>query len=458
MKANYLLDEEELGEYHMIPPVCQRTTTQPLSQMLSSARNQAKGPRRAQSPPRNVRLFLRLPTFSSPPIVMHRYSRTYSHTTRIAANPPDPASPQPLPQPGAPQPPPPHQQYISPDAMFPVYNVNPSVAASFGIPAEAANLEYSILSAILGGSPDSGSGGSPGIAHAVIPQPGPSPVSGAGPSSYNPAQTSGLSAASWPSEPIHGQYVPGQPGAPPGYAPAGAHQYGEQPQMTIQAASVAGGVPPEYIAPGAPGYPQAYAAQSGQGGPSQYAEYDRSQAQPPQGQVPPQGAVGGAPYPSPSPQSFLVRPRRQMSMASPTGSKWNGVSNLGIGGSGSEGAVQSVYRNVTKGYDYMEGYHFLMKHMTRRCVASSYSFRRGMTLTCAFPFLFFAIDPTFCTNCVHDGDSGFWWICQPSRVGVCCAPGSPLRGGIWSFAHPITSSCPPRATSRTTDGSYPCQP
>ncbi|KAI1794106.1 hypothetical protein LXA43DRAFT_971369 [Ganoderma leucocontextum] len=284
-------------------------------------------------------------------------SKSVEPTTQ--SQPPDPASPQPPPQPGAPQPPPPQQQYISPDAMFPVYNVNPAVAASFGIPAEAANLEYSILSAILGGSPDSGSGGSPGIAHATVPQPGSGPVAGAGSSSYVHAQSSGLSAASWPAEPLPGQ-------GSPGYPPTSAQSYGEQPQMTIQAASVAGGVPPEYIAPGAPGY---YATQPGQGGPSQYAEYDQSQAQVPQGQVSPQptaAGVGGAPYPSPSPQSFLVRPRRQMSIASPTGSKWNGTSFSHVGGSGNEGAVQSVYRNVTKGYDYTEGYHFLMKHMTRR--------------------------------------------------------------------------------------------
>lgn len=257
--------------------------------------------------------------------------------------------------------------------MFPVYNVNPAVA-SFGIPAEAANLEYSILSAILGGSPDSGSGGSPGIAHAAVPQSGPGPVAGAGPSSYAPGQSSSLSAASWPAETIPGQYVPEQPGAPSGYPAAGAQPYGEQPQMALQTAPVLGGVPPGYIAPRAPDYPSAYAAQPGQGAPSQYAEYDQSQAQVPQGQVPPQAAnagVGGAPpYPSPSPQSFLVRPRRQMSVASPTGSKWNGTSFSAVGGSGNvnEGAVQSVYRNVTKGYDYTEGYHFLMKHMTRRCV------------------------------------------------------------------------------------------
>ena len=330
--------------------------------------------------------------------------------------------------------------------MFPVYNVNPAVAASFGIPAEAANLEYSILSAILGGSPDSGSGGSPGIAHAAVPQPGPGSVAGAGPSSYGPTQSSGLSAASWPAEPIHGQYLPGQPGAPAGYAPTGTQPYGEQPQVSMQAASVAGGVPPEYLAPGAPGYPTAYATQPSQGGPSQYGEYDQPQTPSLQGQVQPQavaGGVPGAPPYSPSPQSFLVRPRRQMSVMSPTGSKWNGTSFNAVGGSGNEGAVQSVYRNVTKGYDYTEGYHFLMKHMTRRYVASKCSFRGGTTLTCTFPFLFFWIRSDLLRERVHDGDSGFSWNCRPPCVGVCCVARSSLRGCIWSLAHPYHVFRPP---------------
>ncbi|KAI0745802.1 hypothetical protein C8Q76DRAFT_606051 [Earliella scabrosa] len=84
----------------------------------------------------------------------------------------------------------PDQQFISPDAMYPVY----SSAGQYGVPAEAANLEYSILSAILGGSPDSGSSGSPA---AGVAQPA------AGPS-YAPTQPSGLSNASWPAEPAAG--------------------------------------------------------------------------------------------------------------------------------------------------------------------------------------------------------------------------------------------------------------
>ncbi|TBU33876.1 hypothetical protein BD311DRAFT_684352, partial [Dichomitus squalens] len=279
------------------------------------------------------------------------------------SQPPDPSPPQqPPPPPSAPAHP---QQYISPDAMYPVYSVNPAASAQYGIPAEAANLEYSILSAILGGSPDSGaSNGSPAAAHATVAQPqaGPSSSSSAG-AQYVPAQSSGLSAASWPS-PVEAQYPPGYPPAS-GSGSGRAQAYGEQAQMAD--AQVAGGVPAEYGAAGYAAPPIGYAAQGGQAGPAQYEGYEQAQ-----GQVPAPGQA----YEPPSPQSFLVRPRRQtMSAASPRGtagsgngtSLWlNAGAGAGASGVGSEGAVQSVYRNVTKGYDYTEGYHFLMKHMSRR--------------------------------------------------------------------------------------------
>ncbi|KAI0663538.1 transcription activator of gluconeogenesis ERT1, partial [Cubamyces menziesii] len=119
----------------------------------------------------------------------------------------------------------PHMTYISPEAMFPAYQA----PAQYGIPAEAANLEYSILSAILGGSPDSGSGGSPATTHAQ--------------------------------------------------------------QATVPNAS--------------------------------------------------------------SPTAVRLVPN------------WTTGSSL-CTPNGTEGAVQSVYKSVTKGYDYTQGYHFLMKHLSRR--------------------------------------------------------------------------------------------
>ncbi|KAL7281705.1 hypothetical protein ACG7TL_005023 [Trametes sanguinea] len=285
-----------------------------------------------------------------------------------------------------PPPPPPEQavpptQYISPEAMFPAYQA----PGSFGIPAEAANLEYSILSAILGGSPDSGSGGSPATAHAT--QAGPS-------TSYAPTQSSGLASAAWPaSEPVSGQYpAPGQPAGAQGYAGAGvggagAQGYGEQqPPLAIQPSDTTLSAAPEYIAPAATtGYAPAgagYAAQTGQGqggGAQPYVEYvaDQSQAQAqgagagavgaPAGGAAGAGNVYGAGSP---PSSFLSRPRRNPS--SPVASRmvpsWaTGTSGLSLSTpNGAEGAVQSVYKSVTKGYDYTQGYHFLMKHISRR--------------------------------------------------------------------------------------------
>ncbi|KAI0743477.1 hypothetical protein C8Q80DRAFT_841015 [Daedaleopsis nitida] len=257
-----------------------------------------------------------------------------------------PAHSQP-PPPTPPEPAPPQQQYISPDAMYPVY----STTGSYGVPAEAANLEYSILSAILGGSPDSGSGGSPAAGHATQPAPGPS---------YTPAQPSCLSNASWPAEPVQGQYPVGQSG----YVAPGAPGFGEQPQLAIQPSNTtlppSGGVAAEYIAGNGAGYHPAYPAQPDQPGQLAYPDYtDRGQ---PQG--PPQASTsaqrGG--YQSP-PQSFLVRPRRTPS--SPTMSRMAGWTPS-LSTPTVENAVQSVYNKVTKGYDYMEGYHFLMKHMSRR--------------------------------------------------------------------------------------------
>ena len=122
---------------------------------------------------------------------------------------------------------------------------------------------------------------------------------------------------------------------------------------------------PEYIAPAVTAYQAGYPQQAGQAGPSQYPEYTSDQ-----GPVQTQAATsptgtGPSAYRSP-PQSFLVRPRRT-TVSSPNRG-WNSPS-LSSSFSAIENAVQSVYRNVTKGYDYTEGYHFLMKHLSRRYVS-----------------------------------------------------------------------------------------
>ncbi|KAL1939817.1 hypothetical protein VTO73DRAFT_9517 [Trametes versicolor] len=270
-----------------------------------------------------------------------------------------PRQPPPIPEQAVPA-----SHYITSEAMYPAYQA----PGSYGIPAEAANLEYSILSAILGASPDSGSGGSPATTHAP-------PVAS---TSYAPAQSSGLAAAAWPAEPA-GQYAQNQAGGAQGYTGAGGPGYGEQqpplalpPSDTTYPAPSAGGVPPEYITPAATtGYSAMYPPQAGPGASAQYADYaaDQSQAQA-------QGSSAGA-YPSSSavtqspPSSFLSRPRRN-NPSSPTAARmvpnWAGspISAHAITTGEGAGAVQSVYKSVTKGYDYTQGYHFLMKHLSRR--------------------------------------------------------------------------------------------
>lgn len=317
--------------------------------------------------------------------------------------------------------------------MYPAYQA----PGSYGIPAEAANLEYSILSAILGASPDSGSGGSPATTHAP-------PVAS---TSYAPAQSSGLAAAAWPAEPA-GQYTQNQAGGAQGYTGAGGPGYGEQqpplalpPSDTTYPAPSAGGVPPEYITPAATtGYSAMYPPQAGPGASAQYADYaaDQSQAQA-------QGSSAGA-YPSSSavtqspPSSFLSRPRRN-NPSSPTAARmvpnWAGspISAQAITAGEGAGAVQSVYKSVTKGYDYTQGYHFLMKHLSRRCV---------------FPIRACAGEMLMVCGCV------FLSVCEPSSVvgAYVCPFVLPFRSypGLYAISAPLPSVAfirapPPRVPS-----------
>ncbi|KAH9931075.1 uncharacterized protein BXZ73DRAFT_90162 [Epithele typhae] len=227
-----------------------------------------------------------------------------------------------------------------PEGMYPVYTSAPP----YGVPAEAANLEYSVLSAILGaGSPESGSSGSPAAGQA------PAPVAA---QPYVPPPDSGLSAATWPAEALQGQYSSPTTAQPEAAAYPGAPGYG--PSDTTP-----GTVPSEFITPNVTGYQAAYPTVAlGQPGPSQFTEYS-----PDRSQVSSQAVPGPSSYRSPT-QSFLVRPRRT-TMSSPTAARGWLSPSLSTANT-PDHAIQSVYRNVTKGYDYTEGYHFLMKHMSRR--------------------------------------------------------------------------------------------
>ncbi|OBZ67105.1 Transcription activator of gluconeogenesis ERT1 [Grifola frondosa] len=237
--------------------------------------------------------------------------------------------------PASQQPPPSETQYIQPDPMF----YPPTTSYALG--AEAANLEYSILSAILGNSPDSGSSGAAA-----------SPSAGQPSTSYVPAQSSSLVSASWPAEPLATQYG-GSSAAPATGGYAGSSTYpDQQPQpLVIQPSetTLSSSSHPEYIAPSATSYSTTTPYQPGQA-PGQYVSSPTLNGAS-STYVPSTRRVGNSPG---------GRGERPVNVGV---AAWTGpsLSSPSIGNGG-----QSVYRSVTKAYDYTEGYHFLMKHLPHR--------------------------------------------------------------------------------------------
>ncbi|OCH95120.1 hypothetical protein OBBRIDRAFT_643600 [Obba rivulosa] len=263
------------------------------------------------------------------------------------------------PIPAQPDPPP----YIAPDPMFPPFS-----PSSFQFGSDAANLEYSILSAILGTSDSASASG-------ASQQPTPS-------TSYAPPPGAGLP---WTSSPDQMRFPGGPRTDPPGnvYAPTGPASYEQlaiQPSETLSNAPV--GAPAagqDYMT--MPYAPPQYAQQQGAVPVSMsvpvsqvpreypYAEYGADQARQgttqgiQQGRFPQQASPG---------MSFLQRvaagaqgPGAVRAIRSPT------ISTGGWGTSLSApippgDRAQSVYNSVTKPYDYTEGYHFLMKHLPQR--------------------------------------------------------------------------------------------
>ncbi|TFY64090.1 hypothetical protein EVJ58_g2844 [Rhodofomes roseus] len=240
------------------------------------------------------------------------------------------------------QPAPPEPQYAPPDPMYAHYPNQ----TSFGAGSEGANLEYSILSAILGNSPDSSSqqpAGSPTMNHAA-----PSAPYGTPPGAPN------LVAARWSTD-AYG--APSQ--QPAGYASsagAGPSNYAEQAQLGIQ--------------PSAPSAPIANPALA-----SEYGGYP-----PGTGFTPGQGEPAVAERPSipviTHPAVCAVRTAdtsgRRVNTRGNASRAWGGLGDSGrlwcrLGaGLGARRVVRGVYQAVTKPYDYTEGYHFLMKHLPMR--------------------------------------------------------------------------------------------
>ncbi|KAH9948531.1 hypothetical protein B0H21DRAFT_820854 [Amylocystis lapponica] len=266
------------------------------------------------------------------------------------------AEPTPMPQSQS------EPQFVPPDPMFSY----PS-SQSYTLSSEGANLEYSILSAILGNSPDSGTTGSPSGTHAH-PHGQPS-------SSYATAgSSSSLVNATWPAEP----YGTSAQASANGYPQAGSSTYSEPPigippsettlpsalQTSAAAVPVSVSVPmtssQDYNAPTSAGYTNtsfsqqqsASVSQPGTSRPYPYTDYSGEHASAQYSAQPTNGASSSnsaPPYGRPRGLSSTLRAERP----------WAGPT---MGLAVANTSAQAVYDSVTKPYDYTEGYHFLMKN------------------------------------------------------------------------------------------------
>ncbi|KAH7888509.1 hypothetical protein F5I97DRAFT_1803407 [Phlebopus sp. FC_14] len=222
----------------------------------------------------------------------------------------------------------------------PLFNVTFDPNFTFG--SEAANLEYSILSAILGN-----------------PSP-PDSASAAAPSPPQPSLAPSLPNSAWSPEPLHAQ---------PHYPPNGAantysSSFGDQSQLSI---------PPSETT-------LAAAAQSSPNFISTYSSPQISQSRPAQDST---GELQYPPYspeqPSRSPAaSQSIQPHYSRDIIASNvvrpSPKEAGPQSLVSSSHTSPSPANSAYPsstdhstiNVTIPYDYTEGYHFLMKHLPSR--------------------------------------------------------------------------------------------
>lgn len=265
--------------------------------------------------------------------------------------------------------------------MFSSYD--PATTFSFP-PSEAANLEYSILSTILGSAPDAAS---------------PTPSHQRSNTYAAQPSAAALVNGAWPGEPTYRN----APSSSNGYSASTPTTYAEpslaaiQPADPAMAASSTSGAangfaspstsyqqgPSQYAAPrSAPSPAQApdsqsqyqdYSAPSRPAQPSptslpQYNNNGQTAQQPPQPleqQLSPQSSAVAlmqrqpAPAPTRSSSATLLDRTQSSGTAS-----WAGPPPSEL--EAFEGP--SVYKSVTKPYDYTEGYHFLMKHLPVRCV------------------------------------------------------------------------------------------
>jgi hypothetical protein len=252
----------------------------------------------------------------------------------------------------------------------PLFNVPFDPSFSFG--SEAANLEYSILSAILGN---------------------PSPESQPEAQSPQIQYTPGVPGSTWtPDSLSQSQYNQSPIMGANGYGSS----YAEQQPMLIQpsdtlSASPASQMSPQFMEP-YPAMPQYQHSPKEQSANQQqqmqyaqpYAPHHQQQRQPSQQ---PQQPVAMHPleprYPRefhPSPSSTSAPPvfgrsssRDSMILGSPTAS--NSPASTPVNASYTDGTesrgshLQRIHARVTRPFDYTEGYHVLMKYLKSRCVS-----------------------------------------------------------------------------------------
>ncbi|KAG5654400.1 hypothetical protein H0H81_003224 [Sphagnurus paluster] len=217
---------------------------------------------------------------------------------------------------------------ITPDPFSNDVLLSSSFDPSFTFGSEAANLEYSILSAILG-------------------NPSPDPITS--PPSPDPTQTS---YSSWPPDTI--DYAT-SPSIPSTYSAP----YGDSAQSSETALTASPSNPTHYLT-----YP--YTPQQQQQRSDEIADaVDFAQFQEPSSQSQPLHPLQPR-YPLDSrPRSptggtlFLHNPDHTSETTSGSDANTDTPKSAGS-------QLQSIHDRVTKPYDYTEGYHFLMKHLPSR--------------------------------------------------------------------------------------------
>lgn len=241
--------------------------------------------------------------------------------------------------------------FVQSDSMFSTYEAPPS----FPFPSsEQANLEYSILSTILGNSPESAtSAGSPATAqqhsHAA-------PASSSYVAQQQQQPSANMVNGAWPAA-GSGYAEQQQPPPPPSSSAAPASSGYIAPsysQGSSQFPAPSNGTPTQ-------GYPEYTAAQPQQPQTSSLSNYAGQAPQPPPNQVSPAAGQLAQRQPPIVPTRSSSTTLLDRSVSAGTAS-WVGPAPSDVGFH--DGA--SVYKSVTKPYDYTEGYHFLMKHLPTR--------------------------------------------------------------------------------------------